>query len=314
MAKVKYYYDTEKCKFERARPTVKSVIRRVSTHVLIAGLVASGLFAYRYHLIDNAKEKALKQEKKELIAHIGTFSSEISTLEKEVEKLHQIDVDVYHTILDAEPLSESVWQSGTGGSTQEELKPELIGETRDRLDKMESKIKVQFMSYNSLLKKFKEKEEELKHTPSILPIQAEVISGFGMRMHPILRFQRLHAGLDFRAPIGTKVYASADGVVDFAGVKKNGYGIHIDISHGFAYHTKYAHLSEILVRQGQKVKRGDLIGLTGNTGLSKGPHLHYEISKNGKKINPIDYFYSDLDPETYVTFKKQAQQENESMD
>jgi len=314
MAKVKYYYDTEKCKFERARPTVKSVIRRVSSHVLIAGVVASGIFAYRYHLIDNAKEKALKQEKKELLAHIGTFSSEITTLEKEVEKLHQIDVDVYHTILDAEPLSESVWQSGTGGSVQEELKPELIGETRDRLDKMESKIKVQFMSYNSLLKKFKEKEEELKHTPSILPIRAEVISGFGMRMHPILRFQRLHAGLDFRAPIGTKVYASADGVVEFAGVKKNGYGIHIDISHGFSYSTKYAHLSEVLVRQGQKVKRGDLIGLTGNTGLSKGPHLHYEISKNGKKINPIDYFYSDLDPETYVTFKKQAQQENESMD
>lgn len=314
MARIKYYYDTEKCKFERARPTFQSVMRRVVTHVAIAGTVGAGIFAYRYHLIDNAKEKALKQEKKELLAHIEGFGENIALLETEVEKLHEIDVEVYRTILDAEPLSESVWQSGTGGTEKEDLQPELIGETRDRLDKMETKVKVQFKSYNSLLKKFKEKEEELKHTPSILPVQADVISGFGMRMHPILRFHRLHAGLDFRAPIGTKVYATADGTIEFSGVKKNGYGIHIDISHGFGFHTKYAHLSEVKVREGQKVKRGDLIGLTGNTGLSKGPHLHYEIVKNGKKINPIDYFYSDLDPETYVKFKKQAQQENESMD
>lgn len=314
MARIKYYYDTEKCKFERARPSFQSVLRRVAMHATVAGAVGAAIFAFRYHLIDNAKEKSLKQEKRELMAHIQNFGTEIATLEQEVEKLHEVDIQVYRTILDAEPLSDAVWQAGTGGSDKEDLKPELVGETRDRLDKMESKIKVQFQSYNSLLKKFKEKEEELKHTPSILPVEADVISGFGMRMHPILRFQRLHAGLDFRAPIGTKVFATADGVVEFAGVKKNGYGIHVDISHGFGFSTKYAHLSEVKVREGQKVKRGDVIGMTGNTGLSKGPHLHYEIIKGGKKINPIDYFYSDLDPEKYVKYKKQAQQENESMD
>lgn len=315
MARIKYYYDTEKCKFEKAKPTFGSIMRKTFSHLLIAGSVAGGLFAFRFFLYDNPKEKSLKQERKELLTHIGSFTRDIDFLENEIENLHEMDVEVYRTILDAEPLSESVWNAGTGGvDNKQELEPELVEETRNRLDKMESKVKIQFQSYSSLLKKFKEKEEELKHTPSILPVKADVISGFGMRMHPILGYKRLHAGLDFRAPIGTKVFATADGVIKYAGVKKNGYGIHVDINHGYGYHTKYAHLSKLLVKPGQRVKRGELIGLTGNTGLSKGPHLHYEISKNGKKINPIDYFYSDLDPETYVTFKKQAQQENESMD
>lgn len=315
MARIKYYYDTEKCKFEKAKPSVGSFLRKAVSHIAVAGSVAGAIFAFRYYLIDNAKEKSLRQDKEDLLTHIEDFSNEINSLETEIQALHEMDVQVYRTILDAEPLTEAVWEAGTGGVTEnKDLEPELVEDTRNRLDKMESKVKIQYQSYNTLLKRFKEKEAELKHTPSILPVKAEVISGFGMRMHPILGYKRLHAGLDFRAPTGTKVYATADGVVDYAGVKKNGYGIHIDIRHGFGYKTKYAHLSKLLVKDGQKVKRGDLIGLTGNTGLSKGPHLHYEISKNNKKINPIDYFYLDLDPETYVTFKKQAQQENESMD
>jgi murein DD-endopeptidase MepM/ murein hydrolase activator NlpD len=116
------------------------------------------------------------------------------------------------------------------------------------------------------------------------------------------------------AKTGTPVVATADGEVVISGIKGNGYGIHVDINHGYGYLTKYAHLSKVSVNVGQKVKRGDVIGYTGNTGLSKGPHLHYEIEKNGQKINPIDFFYSDLSPQQYLQLRKQADHENESMD
>ena len=214
-----------------------------------------------------------------------------------------------------DPLEDEWAEGGIGGSKEyKDLDNESLEETRKRLERIQTRVKIQQGSYKALVETMKGKEDELMHMPSIRPIATDLISGFGYRLHPILHVKKMHTGLDFRAPVGTPVYATADGTVEHSGRRGNGYGIHINIDHGYGYSSKYAHLSKTLVSEGQKVKRGDLIGHSGNTGLSKGPHLHYEIIKDGKKIDPVDFFYSDLAPEQFVEFKKQSQQFNESMD
>lgn len=315
MPRIKYYYDSEKCEFEKATLTWKSTLRLGLSYLTVGGILAFGMVSYLNHFHKDDRTLRLEERNRELVSQIASFDDKISNMEEDLEMLHQTDQKVYTTIMNAPPLPEDVWNAGTGGSVKvDELEPEILQETRERLEKINSKLAIQIQSYGNILQKFKEKEEELKHLPSIRPVPGTVISGFGQRLHPILKVRKKHTGLDFQAPIGTPVYATADGVVEFAGVKKNGYGTHLDLQHGYGYVTKYAHLSKILVQPGQRVKRGEVIALTGNTGLSKGPHLHYEILKNGAKIDPIDYFYSDLDPETYIEFKKKASQDNESMD
>lgn len=314
MARIKYYYNTDTCSFEKAKLDGKALIRTSLSYLLVAGIVSLGVVAYLFYLHDNPATLRLKAENSILQEQIGKFDKVIAQLETDIESLHKQDENVYRAILKAEPLKDQ-WQVGTGGAAEyKDLEPEALQATRERLNRMESKVNVQMASYKSLLSKFKSREDELKHMPSMRPISTDLISGFGHRMHPILKVRKLHTGLDFRAPMGTPIYATADGVVKHSGGGSNGYGIHIDIDHGYGYETKYAHLSKSLVVEGQRVKRGDLIAHSGNSGLSKGPHLHYEIKKDGEKIDPVDYFYSDLTPEQYVGFKQQAQQYNESMD
>lgn len=317
MARIKYYYDTEKCKFEKATPTWSSITKKVLSYLLVSGVLSGFMIFYMFYMHDNPVTNSLKQKNKKLLEYIENFHTEIEGLEEKLNELHRVDAQVYRTILNAEPLTEEIWRGGTGGNTNiryKELEPEALQATRARLQKMAAKVNIQHKSYSEILQRFKEREEELKHIPSIRPVKGGVISGFGMRFHPILKYRKMHTGLDFQAPMGTPIYATADGVIKTAGRSQGGYGVNINIDHGYGYESKYAHLSKLRVKAGQKVKRGDMIGLTGNSGLSKGPHLHYEILKDGKKIDPIDYFYSDLSPETYVDFKRKAKQFNESMD
>jgi murein DD-endopeptidase MepM/ murein hydrolase activator NlpD len=314
VAKQKYYYDTEKMTFEKARMDSSRILRLLSSYVLLGGVIGIGVYFYMTFLFDSPEEKALRSQNKELRAEIKKFASAIETLEGDIEGLHRMDAEVYRSILNADPLSADVWKAGTGGSVGIPEMDKEVKETKADLQKLESQVRIQKQSYADLLKAFIDHKDELTHMPSIRPVNGELISGFGMRQHPINGIMRMHEGLDFVAVTGTPIYATADGVVKFAGVKNNGYGIHVDLDHGYGFGTKYGHMSKVAVKVGQKIKRGDLLGLVGNTGLSKGPHLHYEIMRNGKKIDPIDYFYSDLDPETYVKYKKQASQKNESMD
>lgn len=315
MARIKYYYDTESCSFEKARLDSKTVIRKGLSYLTFGGVIATLMFVYMYLYFDDEVTRDLRSKNELLAAQISEFDNEIQHLEGELQSLHQQDEEVYRTILKADPLDKQWTEGGIGGSVKhEDLGSEALDKTRERLERIQTRVKIQQASYQALLAKMKGKEDELMHMPSIRPINTDLISGFGYRFHPILHVNKLHTGLDFRAPSGTPVYATADGTVEHAGRRGNGYGIFIDLDHGYGYASKYAHLSKLLVKEGQKVRRGDVIGLSGNTGLSKGPHLHYEITKEGKKIDPVDFFYSDLAPEKFVEFKKQAQQYNESMD
>jgi murein DD-endopeptidase MepM/ murein hydrolase activator NlpD len=315
--KIRYFYDDETCSFKAEKVTFKSAVKTVFSYLTVSGLLACLIVAVLFFGWDDPKTSMLKNENDNLSAKVKEYKKKFSALESQVDALHDRDNTFYRSVMSSTPISEGEWNGGKGGSANGELfsHPETVRETEIRLDILNAKIATQSESYDMLFDRLLEKRKELAHVPAIKPVSGRVISGFGMRVHPIHNFRKMHTGLDMEAATNTPVYATGDGSVKFAGVSRYGYGIHIDIDHGFGYETKYAHLSKLAVENGQKVKRGDIIGYSGNTGLSKGPHLHYEIIKDGEKIDPVDYFYEeDLSPEEFVQLRKEAQVENESMD
>jgi murein DD-endopeptidase MepM/ murein hydrolase activator NlpD len=183
------------------------------------------------------------------------------------------------------------------------------------MERLSNKVEIQNQSYAYLFDRINQNKDYLRHLPAVKPVSGEVISGFGMRMHPIKAIRKMHTGIDFTANLNTPVHAAGDGVVRLAGQSRGGYGVQVEVDHGgYGYITKYAHLASTVVQQGEHVKRGQIIGYSGTTGLSKGPHLHYEVIKDGQKIDPIDYFYGDQTPEEYVKLREAAKMDNESMD
>jgi murein DD-endopeptidase MepM/ murein hydrolase activator NlpD len=271
---------------------------------------------------DTPDEKALKRENEELQFHISYLDGKLNQAEKVLNNIQQRDKNLYRLLFEAEPIPDEVRQAGFGGtdlyrdikSLNEE---EVIKKLYQKTDILSKKLVVQSKSFDELIKLAKEKEKFLAHVPAIQPIKNKdlkrIASGFGRRFHPILKIWRPHNGIDFTASIGTPVYATGDGVVTYAG-RGGGFGIHIKIDHGFGYQTVYAHLSKMNVRKGQKVKRGEIIGYSGNTGLSAGPHLHYEVHYKGKPVNPIYYFYRDLNAEDYAEMMELAKQAKQSLD
>ncbi|NBV12744.1 MAG: M23 family peptidase [Sphingobacteriia bacterium] len=315
MAKVRYYYDTETCTYEKEPLTVTSFLREAIKYTTGSLVLGGLLFWGASTFLDSPKESLLRQQNDELHTQLQVFTEKLEKVEARLEEIHQKDNQLYRSILNEKEIASSLWDAGTGGAEKyTELSTEALNQTAHKLDQLTYKLELQSKSLNKLMATSAKMKEKLERIPSIRPVAGGVLSGFGHRFHPINKVRHLHTGIDFVAKIGTPVLATADGTVVLAGIKGNGYGIHVDINHGYGYLTKYAHLSKVTVKEGQKIKRGQVIGYTGNTGLSKGPHLHYEIEKNGAKINPIDYFNADLSPEQYVHLRKEADSENESMD
>lgn len=315
MAKVKYYYDTETCTYEKVQWSFGSFLREASVYV--AGSLVTGAIMLwgAYTFLDSPKEAMLRQENEEMRAQLGNLNEKLNLVQARLEEIHEKDNLLYRSILNEKEIPEDTWSGGVGGSEKfTEMTVEELNETSRRVEELTYKLELQSKSLDKLMTSSEKMKERMKRIPSIRPVAGGILSGFGHRIHPINKVRHVHTGIDFMAKTGTPVVATADGEIIVSGVKGNGYGIHVDINHGYGYVTKYAHLSKVTVSVGQKVKRGDVIGYTGNTGLSKGPHLHYEIEKNGQKINPIDFFYSDLSPQQYVQLRKQADHENESMD
>ena len=319
--KIHYYYDPEDCSFKEVRNSPLAFVRKFSSYLFFSCCFAAvGLYAYLY-IFDDPKTAMLRNENKGLVGKIDENLVKISRLETALDQLHQRDNEFYRTLLNRDPIASGVWNGGVGGSAdyQASTDPSNLQEAEKRIQLLEHKIQLQESSYNELFKEASKNQERLTHIPAIKPVPGKIVSTFGKRKHPIFKVVKMHYGLDFQARIGTPVYATGDGKVIKAGKSYGGYGYQIEIDHGFGFVTKYAHLKKdgIKVKKGQKVKRGDVIALTGNTGLSKGPHLHYEIIKDGnKKIDPIDYFYANMSPEQIVQLRREAEavKDNESMD
>jgi murein DD-endopeptidase MepM/ murein hydrolase activator NlpD len=292
--------------------------------MLMPGLVVGllGIFLV-YQFVDSPKEALLRRENKQLLVQYELLNKRLAELDRVMTDVRRRDDNIYRVIFEADPVPESMRRAGVGGINRYKdldgfASSDLVIDTRKRLDQMSRQLVVQSRSLDEVAALVLRKQEMLASIPAIQPIPNEDLTqtagGYGMRIHPIHKIPKFHAGMDFTAKQGTPIYATGDGRVTFADYATNGYGRHVVIDHGFGYGTLYAHLSELKVRNGQKVKRGDVIGLVGNTGLSAGPHLHYEVHKNGQPVDPANYYFNDLTPEEYARMLELSRNAGQSLD
>ncbi len=322
--KIKYYYDTETCKYERVRTRTSDIILNALGIFFLTLLMASGIYLMFSTYFESPKELLLKNEVKELEYYYERLNDEVERMSKTLDGIEHRDDNIYRVVLGAEPIDKAVRNAGIGGSEryadirEKNIRhKDVIVSLNEKVDRLRRKIYIESKSQDEVVQLAENKEKHFAAIPAIQPIANKQLialaSGFGMRIHPVYKVKKMHTGIDFAAPIGTPIYATADGVIKEVSVKFSGYGKMILIDHGFGYETRYAHMHEFTVRQGQKVKRGDLIGYVGNTGLSTAPHLHYEVLLNGVMINPVHYFYNDLTPAEYEKVIELASIENQSL-
>lgn len=324
MARIKYYYDTETCKYERVKVKTQDVVLNFLGLASLIVAVAVGLLMLYNNYFESPKELALKNEVKELEFYYGNLDNKVNKINEVLAALEKRDDQIYRSVLGAEPIDPSIRNAGIGGVDRyldiKQLdidRKELILNLTSDVDKLRRKMYIQSTSYDEINRLAENKAKLFAAIPAIQPVSNKELlrlaSGYGYRIHPVYNVRKLHTGIDFSAPIGTPIYATADGKVTKAKVRFSGYGKLVEIDHGFGYQTRYAHMHEFIVKEGQQVKRGQVIGYVGNTGLSTAPHLHYEVIKGNKKINPVHYFFNDLNPEEYEKIIELASIENQSL-
>ncbi|MGB3588410.1 MAG: M23 family metallopeptidase [Tunicatimonas sp.] len=323
MSKVKYHYDTETCKYEPIKRTSASITLDILLYgsLVLTGAVCILVIYLSYY--DSPNEKLLRKGNERLVFRLQMLDKEMGQVGQVLAKLQNRDDKVYRTIFEQEPIASSIRNAGIGGTRryQDLVEQELengnfLLRTLTRFDQLKRQMYIQTKSYDELLSLAKRQHLMLASIPAITPIslkQSYLSSGFGLRFHPIHKIRRMHTGIDFGARVGTPVYATGAGKVTKVSTRFTGAGKNIEIDHGFGFKTKYFHLSEFNVKVGQKIKRGELIAYSGNTGTSSGPHLHYEVVKNRKKVNPIHYFYQDITDKEFEKLVELASVENSSM-
>ena len=325
MRKSKYIYDPLTLAYKKVERTWKHILRDTSLFLLASGLLGVLFFFVIQLVIDSPKEKSLKRELDEVLLTYEQLDERLNKLMLVLGNMEKRDDEIYRVIFESEPPPAEIRRSGLagGGLRYESIRDlsngVLLEKTSRKVDELTKRIAIQSESLDELASLANNKEALLDALPAIRPVKDQpgtrFSSGFGYRIHPIYKVRKKHPGVDFSAKKGTPIYASADGIVisnDIFGGR--GFGKHITISHGFGYHTLYAHLDKAIKKRGQRVKRGDLIGYIGNTGRSTAPHLHYEVIKNGRRVNPINYFFNDLSPTQYDDLVRSAAISNQSFD
>jgi len=323
MARIKYYYDTETCKYERIKVSKWDIFLNSLGIFTLSLVLAVSILFVSSNYFESPQVSMLKKENNELLLYYNDMQKDLTQMENMIGALQERDDNIYRVIFEADPIPSTVRQAGVGGTDRyRDLREEkivrenLVISTYENIDKLKKQMYIQTKSYDDILQMAKNKSEMLAAIPSIQPISNKdlkrLASGYGVRMHPILKVKRMHMGCDFSAPRGTPIFSTGDGKVVKARFYKTS-GNMITIDHGYGYRTKYFHLSRYAVKEGQKVKRGDIIGYVGNTGMSKAPHCHYEIWKDKKHINPVNYFYNDVTDEEFDKLLELASRENESL-
>ena len=324
MARIKYYYDTESCKYERIKVSTWDIILNLLGFFSVSFIISVIIVVLFSTYFESPKEMLLTKENQELKIYYDLLEKELGNLDGMMAALQKRDDNVYRVIFEADPIPESIRQAGTGGSEKykEILENDLVNEEMiiqalGKVDQIKRQMYIQTKSYDEILQMARNKSKLLAATPAIQPVAnkelTRLASGFGMRIHPIYKVKMMHFGVDFTAPRHTPIYSTGDGVVERVIRSFGGYGKQVVINHGFGYKTRYAHMQDFNVKKGDRVKRGDMIGTVGNSGLSTAPHLHYEILKDNKKVNPVNYFYMDLNDEEYEKILELASVENQSL-
>ncbi len=323
MKKIKYYYNTNTLRYEKLETPLRVTLLRVLGFLSAAIVTALILVSIAYKYFPSANEKRLMQRNEALKDNYYTLNEKVQKLQEQMSELEKRDNNVYRAIFEATPIPDSARAKDLEQQQEIQLvqsmdQENLYTSIASTLNKLTARMGHQTKSYAEIDNFVKNKAQLLACTPAIQPVSntdlRRLASGFGYRIDPVYKTTKFHAGLDFAAPQGTPIYATANGTVEVAGNTGNGYGNHVVISHGYGYGTLYGHMFKVKVRAGQKVKRGEIIGYVGSTGKSTGPHCHYEVHRNGDPVDPVYYFYNDITPEQYDRLLKLAASSNQSFD
>jgi murein DD-endopeptidase MepM/ murein hydrolase activator NlpD len=323
MKKIRYFYNTNTLRYEKQVVPLRETLLRILGFLSAAIVTALIIVAIAFRFLDSPKEKLLRIQLERLQEQNKVYADQVLDISERLKQLEKRDNEVYRSIFEADPIPDSARAKQlekrkemqlVAGMDQTELTTELF----KTLNTLYNRVINQENSYKEIESMVRNKEKLLASTPAIQPISNKDLnrlsSGFSYRIDPIYKTVKFHTGLDFSAPQGTPIYATAQGVVRIAGNLGNGYGNHVVINHGYQYSTLYGHMYKIKVRAGQTVKRGEVIGYVGNSGKSTGSHLHYEVLKGKKHLDPIYFFYNDLTPEQYQQILKIASSRNQSFD
>ncbi len=323
MAKVKYYYDSETLSYRKIERKKRTTFKYATMFILAAALFGFLFVLIANTYIESPKERELTRELQNMELQYELLNKRMDDAIAALENVEERDNAIYRLYFEANPIPIEQRRAGFGGINRYKKfegydNSQLIAESNNRLDILEKAIVVQSKSLDEIAKLAEDKEKFLESIPAIQPVNnvnlTRMASGYGYRTDPFTKVRKFHFGMDFTAPRGTPVYASGDGVIKRADNGSTGYGNHIRIDHGYGYLSLYAHLYKYNVRVNQRVKRGDLIGFVGSTGRSEAPHLHYEVWKDGERINPINFYYGNLSAKEYDELLKKASLENQSLD
>lgn len=322
MKKIKYFFNPHNLRFEKVETNLTTkilhILGYIGTSIFFGVIIILVIFAY----FDSPKIKYLEQQNEVYSQNYNLLKDKISELIAMMSDLEDRDNFIYKAQFNAFPLPDSVRAKEIETSKKVKLfettsQSDMLKNMTNQLNNLNSRMIYQHESFEEISEQLKTKEKLILATPSIQPLSNKKLiklsSGFGYRIHPIYNIYKFHYGLDFSAPIGAPIYATADGKVVYAGAN-SGYGLNVIINHGFGYETLYGHMIKIKVNLGQEVKRGQIIGYVGNTGLASAPHLHYEVRKNNHYQNPINYFFNDLSPSEYERMIQISNTNKKSLD
>ena len=324
MAKVKYYYDTKTLSYKRIELSRAKKIKNLFYFLIGSAFTGLLMIIIFFQFFDSPKEKILNREIKQLSTQYEIVQDKLLQVELVLDNIQERDDNIYRVIFEADPIPKSIRKAGYGGVNRYKNltgynNSELVISTANKIDQITKQLYIQSKSFDDIIELAKNKANMLASIPAIQPVSnkdlSRMASGYGTRIHPIYKTKKFHAGMDFSAKTGTPIYATGDGVISKVRRSRKGYGNHVIIDHKYGgYKTLYAHMQKYIVKRGQKVKRGEIIGYVGNTGTSVAPHLHYEVHKDGKKINPVNFYYNDLTPDQYEKMLEISSQNNQSFD
>jgi murein DD-endopeptidase MepM/ murein hydrolase activator NlpD len=322
MAKVKYYYDADTLSYRKIDVKKGHYYRKTIFGFFGVLLVAFIGFIVLSQFIMSPNERAVNRENQNLQLNLDLLSKRIDESSIVLTQLQERDNNIYRLYFEANPIPDEQRKAGFGGvnrykSLEGYDNSNMIMKLTKDVDILSKQMVIQSKSLDEIVTLAKEKEKMLAAIPAILPVKlvdlTRMASGYKWRMHPILKIRKFHKGMDFTASTGTPIYASGNGQVTRSG-RSATYGNVVYIAHGYGYKTIYAHMSKIKAKRGARVKRGDLIGYVGNTGRSVSAHLHYEVHKNGRALNPINFYYGDLTPKEFAAMQKSSEEEGQSYD
>lgn len=327
MGREKYVFNEKTLQYEKLSSSWKERVGKITGFTLLLLVCSFGLYTIAYTIIPTPKEVAMKRELNQMEYQYSSISTDFEKMADQLNALQRKDAEVHRVIFGIDPIDSTIWEGGTGGSLDEEYlslinsSEKFVNSTQKKVDNLKYKLQIQKSSLDTIFALAKQREKKLMSIPSIKPVQEDKLkrnmhsmSGFGYRIHPVHGVKKFHKGIDFTAPRGTAIQATGNGKVIRVQNRKYGYGKNVLIDHGFGYTTLYAHMSDIFVKVGEEVTKGQKIGLIGSTGTSTAPHLHYEVRINDKQVNPIDYCMDGLTPEEYQDLVKKASAENQSFD